>query len=262
MARHVEAARRILAGPDSRLVFVVHSNDLHHHSLRRSLACADLVLCRSNSVADQLRRLTGHECDGIVYSGIPEREFCDFGAKRWGGDTLRVVMASKFIATKNIEPSLAAIAMVARRHPVRVDLYGDGEIRARVDAAIERLALGDIVVRHGFQPRARVLEAMFRADLFLMPSTIETLGLAYLEAMANGCVVVGLRGWGIDGIVTDGVDGFLAASSAPEDIAERIEAYLAADRAALHARAYALARRYTADNAARNYAEHVGRVLA
>ena len=37
-----------------------------------------------------------------------------------------------------------------------------------------------------------------------MVSEPETFGLAYLEAMAKGCLVVGAYGWGIDGIIRHG----------------------------------------------------------
>jgi len=34
-----------------------------------------------------------------------------------------------------------------------------------------------------------------------MVSAPETFGLVYLEAMAKGCIVIGTKNWGIDGIV-------------------------------------------------------------
>ena len=40
-----------------------------------------------------------------------------------------------------------------------------------------------------------------------MISSPETFGLAYLEAMARGNIVIGTKGWGIDGIVIDGENG-------------------------------------------------------
>src|SRR5690606_4594390 len=105
--------------------------------------------------------------------------------------------------------------------------------------------------------REDVLSAMQMAHLFLMPSAPETFGLAYLEAMAKGCVVVGHRDWGIAGIVEDGFNGFLVASPEPQEILSKILAYMSSDRPLLHQRSFATALRNTAPEAARRYASMV-----
>lgn len=46
-------------------------------------------------------------------------------------------------------------------------------------------------------------------DIFVMISKQETFGLVYLEAMAAGCITIASRGEGFDGIIQDGVNGFL-----------------------------------------------------
>ena len=42
--------------------------------------------------------------------------------------------------------------------------------------------------------------------------------MAYVEAMASGAVVIGAQGWGIDGILQDGVNGFLVAPGRVADL--------------------------------------------
>jgi len=42
-----------------------------------------------------------------------------------------------------------------------------------------------------------------------MVSAPETFGLAYLEAMAKGCIVIGAIGHGVDGIIQHQKNGFL-----------------------------------------------------
>nr|MDA3882764.1 glycosyltransferase family 4 protein [Bacteroidales bacterium] len=66
--------------------------------------------------------------------------------------------------------------------------------------------------------REKVFEQLKRHHIFVMPSYPETFGLAYLEAMAAGCIVIGTQGWGIDGIVKDGINGFLYNSKNKPDI--------------------------------------------
>ena len=48
-----------------------------------------------------------------------------------------------------------------------------------------------------------------KSNVFVLPSSPEGFGITYVEAMNNGCIVIGTRGEGIDGFVKDGVNGFL-----------------------------------------------------
>ena len=54
------------------------------------------------------------------------------------------------------------------------------------------------------------------ADLFLLPSDLESFGLAALEAMACEVPVIGSNVGGMPEVVTNGVDGYLVA---PRDVA-------------------------------------------
>ena len=58
-------------------------------------------------------------------------------------------------------------------------------------------------------PHNQVLEKMKESDIFILPSKNETFGMVYLEAMASGCITVCSKDDGIDGIITDGENGFL-----------------------------------------------------
>jgi glycosyltransferase involved in cell wall biosynthesis len=51
-----------------------------------------------------------------------------------------------------------------------------------------------------------------------MVSEPEAFGLVYLEAMAKGCITIGTKGQGIDGVIIDGFNGFLCASRNVEEL--------------------------------------------
>ena len=65
------------------------------------------------------------------------------------------------------------------------------------------------------------------ADLFVMPSKTETLGLVLMEAMAAGCPVVACRAGGIPDAVEDGVTGFLFDPSDRNALVETVRHALA-----------------------------------
>ena len=55
-----------------------------------------------------------------------------------------------------------------------------------------------------------------------MVSSREAFGLAYVEAMAKGCIVIGTKGQGIDGIVKNEENGFLCKARDVDELAEVI----------------------------------------
>ena len=62
----------------------------------------------------------------------------------------------------------------------------------------------------------RVYEKLSVADLFLLPSDLESFGLAALEAMACEVPVIATNVGGLPEVVEHGVDGFLVP---PRDVA-------------------------------------------
>lgn len=66
-----------------------------------------------------------------------------------------------------------------------------------IDPGIANLAEQPGVTLLGRQERHELDALMQRADVFIMPSLIEGFGLAYLEAMAAGCHVVGTENTGL-----------------------------------------------------------------
>jgi glycogen synthase len=50
---------------------------------------------------------------------------------------------------------------------------------------------------------------MDKTEVFIMVSDNETFGLVYLEAMSRGCIVIASKNGGMDGIIKNGVNGFL-----------------------------------------------------
>ena len=67
------------------------------------------------------------------------------------------------------------------------------------------------------------------AHVLLMPSEMESFGLAALEAMACGVVPVATRVGGVPELITHGEDGFLEAVGDVEAHADRVAALLADD---------------------------------
>lgn len=61
-----------------------------------------------------------------------------------------------------------------------------------------------------------------KAQCFIMISKAETFGLVYLEAMSMGCLTVASRHEGMEGIIEDGVNGFLCNAGDEFELAQVI----------------------------------------
>jgi glycosyltransferase involved in cell wall biosynthesis len=88
---------------------------------------------------------------------------------------------------------------------VRLALVGDGPQRGE----LEKLFADLPVFFAGYLRGEDLAAAYASADLFVFPSTTETLGLVLLEAMAAGCPAVAANSGGIPDIISDGVNGLL-----------------------------------------------------
>jgi glycosyltransferase involved in cell wall biosynthesis len=70
----------------------------------------------------------------------------------------------------------------------RLLIVGDGELRQELEQTAHRLGIADRTVFAG--RRADVPEVLQAMDLFVLPSRVEALPMALLEAMASGVPVV------------------------------------------------------------------------
>jgi glycosyltransferase involved in cell wall biosynthesis len=100
------------------------------------------------------------------------------------------------------------------------DLKGKGALRAAMAQKVAALGLSERFTFLGFRADAPRLIPAF--DVVAVPSHVEPLGNATLEAMAAGVPVVGSRVGGIPEMVVDGETGFLVPPRTPVALAERL----------------------------------------
>ena len=106
--------------------------------------------------------------------------------------------------------------------PLRLELFGDGDLMPAARDYVRAFRLEDRVQLFGFQPNHVVLEHIRRAGIFLQHSWWEGLGVAILEAMAHALPVVATRTGGILETVVEGETGFLVEPGDSAAMADRI----------------------------------------
>ena len=109
-------------------------------------------------------------------------------------------------------------------------VVGDGPQAGAMRRFIKRHDLHDVVTLIGHQPRPEIARRLAGADVFLAPATLESFGIAALEAAAAGVPVIGRRGTGLAEFVGDGAGGLLVDS---DDALAQVLVGLAAGRTAI-----------------------------
>jgi glycosyltransferase involved in cell wall biosynthesis len=131
-----------------------------------------------------------------------------------------VVFAGRHIAEKRPAAVPPAVAKAAESLPeLRGVVFGDGPERPRVLAQLPAM-----VDAPGFVDHAEVADALRRALCLVLPSRREGYGLIVVEASAAGTPAIVVRepdNAAVE-LVEDGVNGVIAASASPEDLAAAI----------------------------------------
>jgi glycosyltransferase involved in cell wall biosynthesis len=208
----------------------VHSSclpNIHHFS--DIFSRADRIACRSFAIKRRFLEKSpefGYKVF-IANSGIDKDkilEKTDFIRKSYLIDnaTFKVISVCNLISRKNIDIVLRALSTLSSINNWHYTIIGDGPERASLEDLAKSLAIDDKVTFMGYIENSHVYKYLDESNVFAMVSSTETFGLAYLEAMARGNIVIGTKGWGIDGIVIDGENGYLCEEISVDNLLNKI----------------------------------------
>jgi N-acetyl-alpha-D-glucosaminyl L-malate synthase BshA len=131
-----------------------------------------------------------------------------------------LIHLSNFRPVKRPQDCIRILAEVVKSCPAHLLMVGDGPERGPCEHLARDLRVYDHVTFMGKQNHVERLIPL--AHVALMPSQLESFGLAALEAMACGVVPVATRVGGVPELITDGEDGFLEAVGDIEAPARRV----------------------------------------
>ena len=141
------------------------------------------------------------------------------------GRRAALLCVANWSPNKGVLELLEALAGLPEDH-VTLHLAGredvDGAYATAVRARMAQSDLGDRVVAHGPLDRRAVADLYANADGFVLPSSVETYGTVYGEALAAGLPTIGWRAGNLPNLVTDGQEGCLVT---PGDV-DRLRAVL------------------------------------
>ena len=220
-------ARQMLAAKGRRLPFVttLHGTDITLVGLDRSylpitryaIQESDGVTCISNYLKEETVEHFGVtrgievienfvNCD--VYMPIKDEAKRAEARKRLAGPNEAILMhLSNFRPVKRVVDVVRIFAQVVREMPAQLVLIGDGPDRSAAEWLAHDLGIQAKV--HFMGKLERIHEVLPLADILLMPSELESFGLAALEAMACKVPSIATRVGGVPELIDDGVTGLL-----------------------------------------------------
>ncbi|HEY1271874.1 MAG TPA: N-acetyl-alpha-D-glucosaminyl L-malate synthase BshA [Terriglobales bacterium] len=220
-------ARQMLAAKPRgrRLPFVttLHGTDITLVGLDRSyLPITRFSIEQSDGVtaiSEYLRERTLREFDvanriQVIYNFVN----CDFYLRddktaerraEYASPNERVLVhLSNFRPVKRVTDVIEIFDRVRKKIPSRLLLIGDGPDRSQAEWLAVQRGIHEQVIFLGKQDR--VAEKLAIADVMLLPSQLESFGLAALEAMACEVVPIATNVGGIPEVIEHGKNGFLA----------------------------------------------------
>ena len=120
---------------------------------------------------------------------------------------LRLVHISNFRPVKRVLDCIRILGEVRKSVPAELCMIGDGPERGPAQRLARELGLDSAVTFLGKQDHVERL--IPQHHVLLLPSEMESFGLAALEGMACGLPAVATRVGGVSELVTSGQDGFL-----------------------------------------------------
>lgn len=220
-------ARQMLGdGPRGRrlpFVTTLHGTDITLVGLDRSylpitrysIDQSDGVTAISNYLRDRTTRVLDAKAEiQVIYNSVN----CDVYTRKANASELRAEYASEnerllvhlsnFRPVKRLSDVIEIFDRVHKKVPSKLLLIGDGPDRSVAEWLSVQKGIHEDVLFLGKQDQ--VEEKLGISDILLMPSELESFGLAALEAMACETVPVATRTGGVPEVIEHGVSGYLA----------------------------------------------------
>lgn len=108
---------------------------------------------------------------------------------------IRLLYTGRLCPQKGIRMLVEAMNNIRIQHPriankLRLNVFGDGTERTRMQALVSKYGLEKDVFLHGDVPRAQILKELKKADIYCFPTIREPGGQSILEAMAAGLPII------------------------------------------------------------------------
>ena len=248
--------------------YVCHSTNparfFNEDTAKQQMGDCDLIGYRSEHIKKCIESLYGLSTPSFLcYSGIPKSFIKDYPQRSFGV-VQRYIFVGNLIKRKYPSRIIESLAESYKDAYFEMRFIGTGEELTEMKNKAKEFNVFDRVLFMGRLSRENVIKQMEDSDVFIMISRGETYGLVYLEAMARGCITIASKNEGFDGIIKDGVNGFLCKAGDSEDLSRiinHIRSLTPEERRVISRNAYETAVSMTDDKMANAYLTKLNEIV-
>lgn len=172
----------------------------------------------SNAAAQPLRSIVGRRGEVTVLANGVDPDQWDIDPQPPAPGQLRIVCVSRLASRKRVVQLVRLLRKTRQKVPssieMRVEILGDGPQMGEILSYLELNAMTGWVKLRGRVSRPEIRETFARSDLFVAPASLESFGIAALEARTAGLPIVARTRTGVADFVRHGVEGWLVDSDA------------------------------------------------
>lgn len=175
-----------------------------------------------------------------------------------------LISVGRLSPEKGFPDLIDVFAIISKKHPEYIlNIIGDGDDRAKVEAKIHEYNLEEKVVLHGFQKKDYVNKTEKGCAVYMMASLEESFGIVLIEAQSFGIPCVAFSSaQGAAEIIKNGENGFLIDNRSKEDFADKVCELL--ETPELYGKMSANARKnaetYTAENIGKQWQSFIANI--
>jgi glycosyltransferase involved in cell wall biosynthesis len=198
--------------------------------MQRTLEKAGALIAVNNSTARYYRKISDCKTIHVIPHGI----WCDTYSPAFHAKNHTVVMIGNLIPRKGFRTAISAIEIARRDVPdIKLEIIGGGPDKSVLSSIIKEKGLESHVSLLGRMPDLELRKKLASSAIFCHASYSEGYSHTIVEGMASGKPVVCTDIAGSQGMVVDGVNGFIVRPHDQYSMAEALMKVLADGSSAL-----------------------------
>jgi glycosyltransferase involved in cell wall biosynthesis len=140
---------------------------------------------------------------------------------------IKILTVAELIRLKNTDKVILAVNKLVKKYNITYTIIGRGPEKEKLLHMVDQFNLGRYVEFIDQVDHNRIADEMYKHDIFIMPSYVETFGRVYFEAMAMGIPVICAKNSGIFGYFKEKEEGISVNHNDIDEIAGMLELLIA-----------------------------------
>ena len=182
------------------------------------------LLCAGAYVASDFDLIRSYPGKKLRWGYFPQIKNEDY-VKPVLTDCINICWAGRIIELKHCEHAIEVARLLNEKgYNFHMDIIGDGNKKADIEALVDTYSLQDRVILHGGKKPDEVIEFMQKADIYLFTSNyLEGWGAVVNEAMECGCAVVASHEAGaVPFLISDGINGLSYENGSIRELQDKV----------------------------------------